>query len=124
MRLPAPLRTANEVLAFLVEVVALVAFARWGWHSAEPTVLRVLLAVAVPGIAATVWGMYASPKARFALPVAGVVGVKLLVFVCAVAALYDLDGSGAALSYAAVVAANTVLLTLDRRARARAPQAG
>lgn len=119
MRLPAPLRAANEVLAFLVEVVALVAFARWGWHGAEPTALRVLLAVAAPGVAAVVWGMYASPKARYALPVAGVAGVKVAVLVCAVAALYDLDGSGAALSYAAVVAANTALLTTDRRARAR-----
>lgn len=118
MRLPAPLRTANEVLAFLAEIVAIVAFARWGWHSVEPTVLRVLLAVALPGIAATVWGMYASPKARYALPVAGVVGVKVLVFVCAVAALYDLDGTGSALSYTAVVAANAALLTADRRARA------
>ncbi|WP_328722072.1 YrdB family protein [Streptomyces sp. NBC_00247] len=123
MRLPAPLRAANELLAFLVEVVALVAFARWGWHASENTALRVLLAVTVPGVAATVWGMYASPKARYALPVAGVVGVKMLVFACAVAALYDLDGSGAALSYTAVVAVNTVLLTLDRSARARASQA-
>ncbi|WP_327269744.1 YrdB family protein [Streptomyces sp. NBC_01218] len=118
MRLPAPLRAINEVLAFLVEIVALVAFARWGWHSAENTALRLLLAVALPGVAAVVWGLYASPKARFTLPVAGVVGVKVLVFACAVAALYDLDGSGSALAYVIVVAANTALLTMDRRARA------
>ncbi|MCX5396627.1 YrdB family protein [Streptomyces sp. NBC_00102] len=124
MRLPAPLRTANETLAFFLEIVAIVAFARWGWHASGNTALRLFLAVAVPGVAATVWGMYASPKARYTLPAAGVVGVKVLVFVCAVAALYDVGGSGPALSYAAVVAANTVLLTLDRRARARAPLAG
>ncbi|MGW2842740.1 YrdB family protein [Streptomyces sp. NPDC001493] len=119
MRLPAPVRTVNELLAFIVEVVGIVAFARWGWHASGNTVLRIVLAVGLPAVAAVVWGMFASPKARFTLPVAGVVAVKMLVFVCAVAALYDLDGSKSALSYAAVVAANTALLTMDRRARAR-----
>ncbi|MGW1466422.1 YrdB family protein [Streptomyces sp. NPDC002308] len=122
MRLPTPVRTVNELLAFIVEVVAIVAFARWGWHASGNTVLRIVLAVGLPAVAAVVWGMFASPKARFTLPVAGVVAVKMLVFACAVAALYDLDGSKSALSYAAVVAANTALLTMDRRARARARQ--
>ncbi|MFD6533983.1 YrdB family protein [Streptomyces sp. NPDC060184] len=123
MRLPTPVRTVNELLAFFVEVVALVAFARWGWHASGNAVLRIVLAVGLPVVAAVVWGMFASPKARYTLPVAGVVAVKVLVFVCAVAALYDRGGTVSALSYAAVVAANTTLLTMDRRARARAGQA-
>ncbi|MFF7363011.1 DUF2568 domain-containing protein [Streptomyces sp. NPDC008125] len=124
MRLPAPVRAVNELLAFFVEVVAIAEFARWGWNASENTVLRVAFAVGLPVVAAVVWGMFASPKARFTLPAAGVAGVKVLVFACAVAALSDLGGAWPALSYAAVVVVNTALLAMDRRARARAPRAG
>ncbi|MGW2280557.1 YrdB family protein [Streptomyces sp. NPDC001770] len=79
MRLPALVRAVNELLAFYVEVVAIGEFARWGWNTSENTVPRVVLAVGLPVVAAVVWGMFASPKARFTLPVAGVVGVKVLV---------------------------------------------
>ncbi|WP_395366261.1 YrdB family protein [Streptomyces sp. YH02] len=118
MKLPAPLHALNEVLAFLLELAALAVLAWWGWESAESIAPRLLLAVAAPTAAAVLWGLFAAPKARFRVPVAGVLAVKALVFGAAVAALHDLEGSGWATAFAVALVVNTALSTVNRRARA------
>lgn len=115
MKLPAPLHVCNEVLAFLLEVMALAVLAWWGWRSAEALVPRLLLTVAAPGLAATLWGLFAAPKARIGVPLAGVLAVKALVFGAAAVAWYTMGRHGWATAFAVVVAANTALATLDRR---------
>ncbi|MFF9347032.1 YrdB family protein [Streptomyces sp. NPDC014734] len=116
MTLPAPLHVINEGLAFLLEVAALAVLGVWGWRSAETMTMRLLLAVAAPAAAAVLWGLFAAPKARVRVPLAGVLTVKVLVFGAAAAALYAIGHHGAATVFAVVTAANTVLATLDRHA--------
>ncbi|MGW7066951.1 YrdB family protein [Streptomyces sp. NPDC054855] len=116
MKLPAPVHVLNEGLAFLLEVVALVVLAWWGWQSVEALALRILLAVALPAAAATLWGLFAAPKARIPVPLAGVLAVKTLVFGAAAVAWYAMGRHGWATAFAVVVAVNTTLATLDRRA--------
>lgn len=116
MKLPAPLHVLNEGLAFVLEVAALAVLAWWGWESAENVALRLLLAVAAPAVAAVVWGLFAAPRARFRVPLAGVLLVKALVFGAAAVALYALDRPGWAVAFAAVALVNTALATVDRQA--------
>ncbi|MFF5282991.1 DUF2568 domain-containing protein [Streptomyces sp. 62] len=116
MKLPTPLHVLNEGLAFLLELAALAVLAWWGWEGAENVALRLLLAVAAPALAALVWGLFAAPRARFRVPLAGVLCVKALVFGAAALALLDLGRPVGALSFAAVALVNTALATADRRA--------
>ncbi|MGW3134196.1 YrdB family protein [Streptomyces sp. NPDC001076] len=116
MKLPAPLHVINEGLAFLLEVTALVVLACWGWQSVENMAVRLVLAVAAPLSAAVLWGLFASPKARIPVPLTVVLGVKVLVFGAAVAALYAIGRHGWATVFAIVIAVNTALATLDRNA--------
>ncbi|MEU2235018.1 YrdB family protein [Streptomyces vietnamensis] len=116
MKLPAPLHVWNEGLAFLLELAALAALAWWGWDSAENVALRLLLAVAAPAVAAVVWGLFAAPKARFRVPLAGVLLVKALVFGAAALALLGVDRPVWAAAFAAVALVNTALATADRQA--------
>ncbi|WP_426367618.1 DUF2568 domain-containing protein [Streptomyces sp. E-08] len=116
MKLPAPLHAVNEGLAFLLELAALAVLARWGWEAAENVALRLLLAVAAPALAAVVWGLFAAPKARFRVPLAGVLLVKALVFGAAALALLGLGRPVWAVVFAAVALVNTALATVDRRA--------
>ncbi|AJF68771.1 YrdB family protein [Streptomyces vietnamensis] len=116
MKLPAPLHVLNEGLAFLLELAALAALAWWGWDSAENVALRLLLAVAAPAVAAVVWGLFAAPKARFRVPLAGVLAVKALVFGAAALALLGVDRPVWAVVFAAVALVNTALATADRQA--------
>ncbi|WP_406064952.1 YrdB family protein [Streptomyces sp. NBC_01077] len=120
MKLPGPLYVLNEGLAFLLELAALAVLARWGWESAETFAPRLLLAVAAPTAAAVLWGMFAAPKARVRVPLAGVLAVKALVFGAAAAALHALGRDGWAIAFAVVVVVNTALATADRRGRVAA----
>ncbi|MFB9369181.1 YrdB family protein [Kitasatospora sp. NPDC001664] len=117
MKLPVPLRLVNETVAFLLELAALALLGWWGWHVAPGPVAGVLLAVLLPGAAAVLWGMFAAPKARIALPVAGVLAVKAVVFGAAAAAYYAVGAASCATAFAVMVVVNTALATLDRRAR-------
>ncbi|MER8044426.1 YrdB family protein [Streptomyces sp. NPDC094032] len=116
MKLPAPAHVLNEALAFLLELTALALLAAWGWQTPDSLLPRLLLAVATPAAAATLWGLFAAPKARFSLPLAGVLAVKALVFGSATAALYAIAQPGWALAFGVVAVVNTALATVDRRA--------
>ncbi|GAA0340823.1 YrdB family protein [Actinoallomurus spadix] len=117
--IPRPLHVVNEGLAFLLELCALALLAWWGADAGGGVVLSVLLAVALPLVAAVVWGLFAAPRARIRLPLAGVLVVKVLVFGAAVAALYALRHGRAALVCAVIVIVNLVIATIDREAHVR-----
>jgi hypothetical protein len=73
-------------VAFLSELAALAALASWGWTATDAPVLRVVLAVGAPLVAAVLWGLFAAPKARVRVT-ALVLLVKVLVFGAAALAL-------------------------------------
>ncbi len=62
------MRAVNLVLRFLLEMGALAALAYGGWHVPGPLWLRLLLAVALPLLAAVVWGRWVAPKASHPVP--------------------------------------------------------
>ena len=62
------MRTVNLALRFGLEICALVALAYGGWHVHGATWLRVLVAIALPVLAAVVWGRWVAPKASHPIP--------------------------------------------------------
>lgn len=117
--LPTPLHAANEALAFLLELCALAALAVWGYGTGDALAVRLLLAVAAPLAAAVLWGLFAAPKARIRVPLAGVLATKAVVFGASAAALYAMGHRGLAVTFGVVVLANTAVATADRRAAMR-----
>lgn len=69
----------NLVLRFVLELCALAALFYWGLRTGDglPGVVLGLGAVVV---AAVVWGLFASPRARVPLPLAGRLAVELVFF--------------------------------------------
>ena len=63
-----PVRAANLTLRFVLELCALAALAYGGWHTPGPVWSRLLLTVALPLVAAVVWGRWVAPKASRPLP--------------------------------------------------------
>lgn len=59
-RTPPAMGSANLGLRFLLEVAALLSIGLWGWQ-ASSGLMRLVLAVAGPAAAATVWGVFAVP---------------------------------------------------------------
>jgi len=112
---PPALFAPNLALAFLLEIVALLILSDWGWHRGERTGTRLLQAIAVPLIAAIVWGLFATPRARFKIPLAGQLAVKGLVFGAAAWALLDLGWPIPAALFALIVIVNTTAATAWQR---------
>jgi Protein of unknown function (DUF2568) len=85
--------TVNLAVRFLLEIVILIAFACWGWHSTGGW-LRYIAAAGLPAIAATLWGVFRIPDDPKPAPVAisGIIRLLLewALFGLAAWALYDL----------------------------------
>ena len=109
------IKGANLAVAFLLEVVALIAFAFWGWTVGTNDVTRLLLMIALPLAAALLWGAFLSPKPDFQLPVAVVASAQLAFFVLAVLALSASGHPLAALVTGVVLLVNRTLLTAWRQ---------
>ena len=58
------LKAGNLALAFAVEIAMLAAFAVAGWTATPILWLRLLLTIALPGIAIAMWAVWAAPKAK------------------------------------------------------------
>ncbi|MEU0782759.1 YrdB family protein [Streptomyces sp. NPDC006173] len=114
--------TANELLAFLLELAALAFLSWWGFGTGGNAALRIVLGVGVPLAAIVLWGLFAAPKARLRPALALVLLVKALVLVGSAAALYALGHHVAAIVMAVVVVANTAVAETFRRRRPVRPE--
>jgi hypothetical protein len=114
-----PLHVANEGLAFLIELLALAAFAWWGAETGGGLLLRLLLGIGAPLVAAVLWGLFASPKARIKRSLPEVIAVKALILLAAMICVDVTGHRTLAIVFGVVAAANTVIATLDRDAAFR-----
>lgn len=99
----------NLAVRFLLEIAALVAIGYWGWSQHEG-LLRFVLAVGGPLIAAILWGTLTVPgdpsrSGKAPVPVPGLVRLvlELALFAFAAWALYDAGQPTLALILAAIV---------------------
>ena len=109
----------NLVVRFVLELVVLYALFRWGWTTNQG-VLRWLLAVGLPLIAAAAWGVFRVPNDGGA-PVVQVPGLvrlalEFVYFSAGVAALWYSGAQNWAIGLAVVVLAHYAL-SYDRVAR-------
>ncbi|MFJ3086431.1 YrdB family protein [Streptomyces sp. NPDC086838] len=110
-----PWWAANELLALLLELVALGCLFGWGFSLADNLAVRSLLGCAVLAAAIVLWALFAAPRARFRPPLAGVLAVKALVLGGGAFALYGVGHPTAAAVMGAVVVVNTALAETFRR---------
>jgi hypothetical protein len=108
--------TVNDVVAFLVEVAAILSLGAWGFHAGSGFVAKLLLGLGTPTAAIALWSLFAAPRSVFAMPAARLV-VKVLVLGAAALASFTLLPAGWAIAFTILVAANTFLLYVGPFAR-------
>jgi hypothetical protein len=109
---------ANDVVAFLVELAVLTLLALAGARTEAPTTLRVVLAIALPLAAASLWGLFAAPRAPIhSVPVQ--LATKALVLAAGVVAGFLVLPLPWAVAFMVVVLANTLLMYVGPFARRR-----
>jgi hypothetical protein len=106
------LRYANLTLRFLLELATLVALGYWGFQVGEGLLLKVVLGLGAPLLAAVLWGVFGSPRAVRPLPRPWHLLLEVLVFGSAVPALIAAGQPGWALVFGVLFVANLLLLYL------------
>ena len=105
----AGLKAANLGLKFLLELLAIAAFAYWG-ASRSPVILAVILAIAIPAVFVAAWGVWAAPRSPRRLPGQTRVPFELGCFALAALALIAAGATVAGIAFAVAAAFNAVLL--------------
>lgn len=103
---------ANLALAFVLELCALAALGLWGFSVGGGPVIKTVLGLGAPLLAAVLWGLFAAPRALVSAPLVGG-AVKVIVFGSAAVALYVTGHHTLAIVLALTVVANTVLVRLS-----------
>lgn len=96
---------------FGLELAALVALGYWGFKTGDGTPMELILGLGAPLVAAVLWGLFVSPKARFQAPPLKAV-FELVVFGAAALALLGADQTALAIAFAVVALLDSVLLRL------------
>lgn len=102
--------TGMRLIRFVLELTALTVVAVWGFTLDAALPVRILAGVGAPVVLATGWGLFASPRARWFLPLVGRLVVEVIVFGAATWALVDLGQPWWAVAFAGVVVANSTLV--------------
>nr|WP_308800875.1 YrdB family protein [Streptomyces polyasparticus] len=110
-----PWFVANELLAFVVELAALVLLCWWGFATGDGVLLSLLLGLGTPAVAIVLWWLCAAPKSKLQPGLAVVLVVKALVLGGGAAALYGLGHPVAAVVAGFVVVVNTTVAEVFRR---------
>ncbi|GAB3832147.1 YrdB family protein [Dactylosporangium cerinum] len=116
--------TANELLAFILELVALACLGYWGLEIGDTVLIKGALAIGAPLLAAALWGMFAAPRARYKVSLAGQLAVKALVFGAAAVALFATGQPALGAVFIMVVVPNTIAATIWRGRAASRGKAG
>ena len=101
---------ANLAVKFGLELASLAALGYWGASNVGGPA-AVVLAVAAPAAAATVWGVFAAPRAKRRLAMPGRAVLELGVFALACGALADSGSPTLAVVLGTVVVVNAGLIT-------------
>lgn len=105
------LRGVLLAVRLVLELAALVALGYWGFATAGNAVLDVILGLGAPLLAAVVWGLFVSPKARYGTPVRQAL-FEALVFGAAILALIHAGQPWPALAFGATAVVDSILLRL------------
>jgi hypothetical protein len=107
---------ANDVVAFLVEILVLVLLAVAGFSASGSTALQVLLGIGLPVAAAVLWGLFAAPRARVSSDPLRL-ATKVLVLGAGVVAGFLVLPVAWAVAVAVVVGVNLLLMYVGPMAR-------
>ncbi|HEY1488482.1 MAG TPA: YrdB family protein [Micromonosporaceae bacterium] len=106
-------RAANLGLAFLLELLALAALCLWGFHIGSSTAVHIVLGIALPLVAAILWGLFAAGGGpRFVTPTWFKIFIKVLVYGAATVGLFVTGHPVLAIVYALLVVVNTALIRI------------
>ncbi|MCA9944758.1 MAG: YrdB family protein [Caldilineaceae bacterium] len=106
------IKMVNAGFRFVLELCLLVVFGYWGWRTGENGLLKVLLGVGAPVLAAAAWGMFLAPKSAMRLHEPWLFLGEVVLFGLAVWALAGNSRIPLAIAFGLVYSLNKILLLI------------
>ncbi len=106
------IKTGNLLLRFILEICMLVSLGYWGFQTGDQMVLKVVLGIGCPAVAATIWGFFLAPAASRRLPEPWRFTLEILLFGAAVLALYTSGQPILSVIFGMAYALNKLLLVV------------
>ena len=106
------IKSANLGVRFLLELCALAALGYWGFRTGDQLLLKIVLGVGAPLIAAVLWATLGAPAAQAKLSGGLHLALEVVIFGAASLALAEADQPGLAGVFAAVFIVNRVLMAV------------
>ncbi|MGG1676244.1 YrdB family protein [Neobacillus sp. NRS-1170] len=106
------LKAINLGIRFLLEIIVLVILGYWGFHVSQGTIIKILLGIGTPLLAAVIWGMFGAPKAPYVLSGFSFLLLEIIIFGLPVVVLYFNEKQTLAFIYGLIVVINLVLLKI------------
>ncbi len=103
-------RFLNLGLRFLLELVALVALAWWGFHTGDSTAADLILGLGLPVLAAVIWGLFVAPKARYPVALKLRAVIEMAIFLAAALAFWGVGQHGLAEGFLVAAVISELLL--------------
>ncbi|KAB2332074.1 DUF2568 domain-containing protein [Cytobacillus depressus] len=104
------LMLVNVAIRFLLELFGLFVYGYWGYKVGGTAAMRWGLAIGIPLIIATAWGLFGSPKAAFLLSGFPHLLLEIGVFLIPAVLLLNLGKVPLALIYGIIVILNRLLM--------------
>ncbi|GAB2537881.1 YrdB family protein [Spirosoma aerophilum] len=61
------IKTAHQLVAFLLEIAMLIVIGMWGFQLRQSTIEKYLIGIGLPLLAACLWGLWAAPRSAYRL---------------------------------------------------------
>jgi hypothetical protein len=100
----------NLAVRFLMELCVLASLGYWGYWAGNGLLLKWVMVIGAPLVAAIVWGMFVAPKASIAVSGWMHLLLEFLVFAAGVLALYKTNQITLSIIMAIVIILNKILL--------------
>ena len=112
----AAIKAVNAAVRFLLELCALGALGYWGFRTGSATAVKIALGIGTPVVAAVLWMIFGAPGAPRQLHGPWHLALEVLILGGAALALYAAGKHVLALTFAAVIVVNEILLYSLRQA--------
>lgn len=83
-------KVINLAVRFILELIILFSLGYWGFSHGSGIILKIILGVGLPLIAAFIWGKTISPKATFNLSLLWTLVIEAVIFTSAIYCLVQL----------------------------------
>ncbi len=104
------MKSINLGVAFLLELCMLAALAYWGFQTGQTLLVRLVLGIGAPVLAALIWGRYMAPLSATRLTGAAYLVLKFVLFGLAALGLATTGQITLAIIFAVISVINQVLL--------------